>query len=322
MDQKKIGNFISEARKSKNLTQKDLAEKLNVSINAVSKWERGICLMDMSLLKPLSQILDISITEIINGEKDNNNIENAIENTINYSNNKLKLEKRKKHIILFVSILIICFIGLLSYKGLLIYCIDMTTQNINEYIDDSRKDYGAPIYINTYDIDNYYSFKNLKIKDIFKEAEFVNETIDSIAYIVDENKNVAISTNIPSNLSDIYKYEDDIINRDKYFKKLDINTDLELLKFVSNFSTKYYSIFNTLSYLKKYYFEISLYNLSYYSFDEVHEIKGDLNGYVVILENHFINYHIIHNNIEYQISFIGNFDYNYTKDIISTIKIN
>ena len=42
MDQKKIGNFISKKRKERNLTQKDLAEKLNVSVNAVSKWERGI----------------------------------------------------------------------------------------------------------------------------------------------------------------------------------------------------------------------------------------------------------------------------------------
>lgn len=68
MNQEKIGSFIATKRKEKNLTQEQLAEKLGVSINAVSKWERGICLMDMSLLKPLSNILDVSVNEILSGE--------------------------------------------------------------------------------------------------------------------------------------------------------------------------------------------------------------------------------------------------------------
>ena len=65
----KIGNFIANCRKDKKLTQEQLAEKLNISKNAVSKWERGICLMDMSLLKPLSEILDVSVNDILSGEK-------------------------------------------------------------------------------------------------------------------------------------------------------------------------------------------------------------------------------------------------------------
>ncbi len=69
MDQEKIGKFICECRKGKGLTQAALAEKLNVSDRAVSKWERGICLMDMSLLKPLSEILGVSVNELLAGEK-------------------------------------------------------------------------------------------------------------------------------------------------------------------------------------------------------------------------------------------------------------
>lgn len=69
MDQEKIGKFIAECRKEKGLTQAALAEKLNVSDRAVSKWERGICLMDMSLLKPLSEILGVSVNELLAGEK-------------------------------------------------------------------------------------------------------------------------------------------------------------------------------------------------------------------------------------------------------------
>ena len=69
MDKLKIGQFIANCRKDKKLTQEQLAEKLNISKNAVSKWERGICLMDMSLLKPLSEILGVSVNDILSGEK-------------------------------------------------------------------------------------------------------------------------------------------------------------------------------------------------------------------------------------------------------------
>ncbi len=71
MNQEKIGKFIALTRKSVNLTQEELAEKLGISKNAVSKWERGLCLMDMSLLKPLSEILGVSVNEILAGEKIN-----------------------------------------------------------------------------------------------------------------------------------------------------------------------------------------------------------------------------------------------------------
>lgn len=69
MNQDKIGKFIARKRKEKNLTQENLAEKLGISINAVSKWERGICLMDMSLLKPLAGILGVTINGILSGEE-------------------------------------------------------------------------------------------------------------------------------------------------------------------------------------------------------------------------------------------------------------
>ncbi len=83
MNQEKIGKFISEQRKQANLTQEQLAELLGVSKNAVSKWERGICLMDMSLLKPLSKILNVSVLDILSGEKvSENDMPNKYEETI------------------------------------------------------------------------------------------------------------------------------------------------------------------------------------------------------------------------------------------------
>lgn len=68
MNLDKIGKFISECRKAKNLTQEQLAEQLFISNRAISKWERGICLPDASTMIPLSKILGISVNELLSGE--------------------------------------------------------------------------------------------------------------------------------------------------------------------------------------------------------------------------------------------------------------
>ena len=68
MDLIKIGKYIAFKRKEQGLTQKQLAEKLNMSDKSVSKWERGICLPDVSVYLELCKILDISIHEFLAGE--------------------------------------------------------------------------------------------------------------------------------------------------------------------------------------------------------------------------------------------------------------
>lgn len=69
MDYEKIGNFIAEERKAKKLTQAKLAEKLSVSEKTVSKWENGRGIPDTENLPKLCEIFDISINEILNGER-------------------------------------------------------------------------------------------------------------------------------------------------------------------------------------------------------------------------------------------------------------
>ena len=69
MDKTAFGKFLTEQRKSKGYTQKILAEKLYVSDKAVSKWERGLSMPDISLLIPLSAILEVSVTELLEGRK-------------------------------------------------------------------------------------------------------------------------------------------------------------------------------------------------------------------------------------------------------------
>ena len=69
MDLSKIGGFIAECRKNKKLTQEQLADKLCITDTAISKWERGLSLPDASIMLELCNILDISVNELLNGEK-------------------------------------------------------------------------------------------------------------------------------------------------------------------------------------------------------------------------------------------------------------
>ena len=117
MDQKKIGKFICSLRKEKQLTQEQLAEKLGVSINAVSKWERGLSFPDVSLYKDLCKELDINIEELINGEKSKSSTakEKAILNVVKTN----KTEKKKRNIIIIVFTFLITLLiifGLIIYK--------------------------------------------------------------------------------------------------------------------------------------------------------------------------------------------------------------
>lgn len=95
MNQEKIGRFIAECRKSKNLTQSKLAEYLGVTDRSVSNWENGKNMPDLSLFKPLCEILDITINELLSGEKLDKDdyqekFEENIVNTISHTDKKNK----------------------------------------------------------------------------------------------------------------------------------------------------------------------------------------------------------------------------------------
>ena len=79
MDQVKIGLFIAQQRKTQNLTQMQLAEKLGITDRAISKWERGKAMPDASLMLELCNILGITVNDLLSGEKismENNNKKN------------------------------------------------------------------------------------------------------------------------------------------------------------------------------------------------------------------------------------------------------
>lgn len=68
MDQKRIGAFIARRRKELRMTQKELAQKLGVTDRAVSKWENGRCMPDLSLIQPLSRSLEVGVNDLLSGE--------------------------------------------------------------------------------------------------------------------------------------------------------------------------------------------------------------------------------------------------------------
>lgn len=84
MNQDKIGQFIAECRKGKHMTQQELADKLGITDKAISKWENGRSMPDISLLESLTKELDITINELLSGEKlsDNQFKEKAEENLL------------------------------------------------------------------------------------------------------------------------------------------------------------------------------------------------------------------------------------------------
>ena len=128
MNQEKIGKFISELRKEKNMTQEQLAEKLGVTDKSISRWENGKTMPDYSLLKDLCDILSISINELFLGEKISNedykkkadeNLMNALENSCFSLQEKISFFKKKwkkEHISTIVIAIISWIVLLVSLK--------------------------------------------------------------------------------------------------------------------------------------------------------------------------------------------------------------
>ena len=105
MDQEKIGKFIKQIRQDNNLTQKDLADKLGVTYQAVSKWENGKNVPDIATLKEISKLFNTNIDEILDGEKKEvKNNDNIIKNNI-------------YPIILIVVIVLLLAIGTVVYSN-------------------------------------------------------------------------------------------------------------------------------------------------------------------------------------------------------------
>lgn len=141
MDQIKIGKFIYSSRKAKEITQENLAIKLGVSKNAVSKWERGLNLPDPSLMQELCSILDITLNELFAGEHLNEKeikkqADKNILDLLKFNNDKTK----KYKILIFITLMLLVISFTMIGKNLLIksgYMIDNNLRYSKLYIEDN-----------------------------------------------------------------------------------------------------------------------------------------------------------------------------------------
>ncbi len=120
MNQERIGKFIASCRKKQNLTQEKLAERLGVTDKSVSRWENGKTMPDISLFKPLCKELNITINELLSGEKlDGLNYQDKLEenitNAIDLS--AKKIEKFNK----IISLIVIIFGLFISISAVMIF---------------------------------------------------------------------------------------------------------------------------------------------------------------------------------------------------------
>ena len=100
-------------RREKELTQKDLAERLHVSVQAVSKWERGLSCPDIALLEPLAEALGLTVTELLSGQRGEEPGEEAVRDSLRFGENQLrpKIKKWKWLFILAAALLLAVVLG-------------------------------------------------------------------------------------------------------------------------------------------------------------------------------------------------------------------
>ena len=208
MNNNNIGKFISKLRKEKGLTQQELGDKLYVTDKAVSKWERGLSLPDITILNKLADILDVSVSEILNGEKfqkEEIDLDKAIEEvTLQIKNNQKKILIKIIRIVLIV----ILFLGYFLFRNLYLgYNIDKLDYNL--LTERERKiNLGVPkLSFMKKNYDRSYSFKNLRsssvvlgeVKEYLKTLEYLTCN-DTIYYYNEEEDFSVIEYSVKDNI--------------------------------------------------------------------------------------------------------------------------
>ena len=122
MNQERIGKFIAKCRKDKKMTQQELAEKLGVTDKSIGNWENGRNMPDLSLFKPLCDELDITINELLSGERlkkeeYQEKFEENIINTIDYSSKKINIIRNNLGIVLLVLGILISFTAMTMFAS-------------------------------------------------------------------------------------------------------------------------------------------------------------------------------------------------------------
>lgn len=231
MDNLKTGKYIQKLRQEKNLTQNDLAKKLFISDKAISKWERGLCAPDISLLENLAEILDTSVIELLRGERLNNNSINK-KDALN-SINDIK-EITTKSNIKKINKIFMCFLIILILYILLLFIIPIKYQknklcfeniksneianfeNNSKIILNNRGKFNQSEYRKiTNWINSIYTVRNIEYdKNIMKKQCL---SFDEIYELIYTNNTIPIDENI-NNLLGKYKIQN--INYEPFDKEI------------------------------------------------------------------------------------------------------
>lgn len=188
MNIQKIGKFILQLRQEKNLSQSDLANLIPVTRQAVSRWEKGQSIPDSSTLLIISKIFDVSINELLNGERfkkeEPKKLEKIALDMIDKNNSQSKKIKRvllfMVLIILLLSFSFLAYYFINSYNSITVYKIEGENKNFTMqngiFISTKQKTYfrlGKLIYNNNIEVKNvrlYYKNGN-KEKTIFEDSD-------------------------------------------------------------------------------------------------------------------------------------------------------
>ena len=245
MNYDKIGEFIKNKRKEKGLTQNELAKKINVTDKAVSKWERGLGCPDVSLLESLSKELDVSILELLNGEKIDNEVikvedaNNYIKNTINISSditkNKIKnIFNRIIEISILFVVLLLIVLNLVQLK----YMDKEYTYRVNRDTYEKVTDTLTAIDNNINKIKNSKTIFNKEDYEIIiNNLEEDNNKINNIYYLkkIKENDSITYKVNDLRLLTDMYYNPNNEVD---LLKVLDKYVDNNLIKVYNDYSIR------------------------------------------------------------------------------------
>lgn len=349
MNQEKIGKFLAQLRKEKNITQQELANKLGVTDKAISKWENGRCLMDISLLKPVSEILNVSVIEIINGEKiETDNVytksNELVESTLSYAERKIRKNKIQAVLTSLVIFIIVLMIGFISYKGIMLFVYNTDKlEQYEEFIKGISFDKTIKIYKKTINENEYLIEDDVKLRNDFKDYErtFKEETNGFVKYFLyDENNKVKSAfwmgktdqyiNMFTSDELNIYMMENPLfrgnfneIDRKYFLLKNDINDDLDFFEYIKN---NYYlesNIFTSDRGIRENYALNLFVQIVFPLVDSITVISGDYTGYIYNINDRIREAHIFRNDKSYVFTFIGEelATDSYIIELLSTLEI-
>ena len=253
MNSDKVGKYIAKLRKNSKLTQEELAERIGVSNNTISKWENGVNVPDTVLLYELSKEFNVSVQEILNGEKifditDNNNI--FVKSIIFYNNLfKRKITRIIVGLIIFFIVLFCIFYTLVNFNQNKVYDINSMTErySVDGFLISNPKE--AMFFMNNfhYEDDNIGLSTEQKLitydlyiksKDesvLFNCGDSFNDKVSLSYFLSNLNINFIVNkkdySNMNNSINSIYiqiLYSENLVSYDE------IKIDLKTSKHFSN----------------------------------------------------------------------------------------